>query len=168
MKSWVPLLFFFTTLTPVTQAAGVLPELDRFVWNFTLLATPDNSNSTDQFTIQFGADRLAFGEILLVNVFAKGQTLATYTKTLRGQGTGTNGYLYFGDLDAVFPGSEGSVTLDMVNGTVEIARISILFYTPVSSAFATLSPELRLVPEPGVPMMILGGFLTGIFKRRRS
>ena len=167
MKYWVSILFFIATPASTTQAAAVLPDLDRFVWNFTLLATPDNSNSTDQFSIQFGTDRLTSGEILLVNVFANGQSLATYTKTLRGQGTGTNGYLYFGDLDAVFPGSEGSVTLDMVNGTVEIARLSIRFNTPVSSAFATLSPELRLVPEPGIPMMILGGFLTGILIRRR-
>lgn len=149
-----------------SDAAVVVTDGCRISWDFTLAGTGAGSTEMDWFTIQFGTDRLVPGESLLITIFAKGQSFPTYTKTMVGFGSGTNGLLSYGEWDAVFPTDEGTVSIEMLQGAVDIHRISIILHTPTHSSSSSITPDIHLVPEPNIPFMVMVASLVWVLSRR--
>ena len=151
-----------------SDAAVVVTDGSRISWDFTLAGTGPGSTEMDWFTIQFGTDRLVPGESLLITITAKGRSIPTYTKTMVGLGSGTNGLLSYGEWDAVFPTDEGVVSIEMLQGAVDIHKISIILHTPTLSSSTSITPDIHLVPEPNIPVMVMAASLVWILRRPRS
>ncbi len=152
-------------MTLQSDAAVVVTDGSRISWDFTLAGTGPGSTEMDWFTIQFGTDRLVPGESLLITITAKGQSIPTYTKTMVGLGSGTNGLLSYGELDAVFPTDAGMVSIEMLQGAVDIHKISIILHTPTYSSSTSITPDIHLVPEPNIPIMVMAASFVWILRR---
>ncbi len=160
-------LFLAVALYLQSDAAVVVTDGSRMSWEFTLAGTGAGSTEMDWFTIQFGADRLVPGESLSITITPKGQSIPTFTKTMVGFGSGTNGLLSYGEWDPAFPTREGTVSIEMVQGAVDIHNISIILHTPTYSASTSITPDIHLVPEPSIPAMAMVASLAWILRRLR-
>jgi hypothetical protein len=161
------LLLLAAALHLQSYAAVVVTDGARISWDFTLAGTGAGSTEMDWFTIQFGTDRLLPGESLLITIAAKGQSNPTYTRTMVGFGSGTNGLLSYGELDATFPAREGTVSIEMLQGAVDVHHISIILHTPTYSASTSITPDIHLVPEPHIPVMVMAASFVWILRRPR-
>ena len=147
------------------RAAVIIPQEGRFSWNYNLLGSAGGSTVQDQFAIQFGDDRLSAGESLRVEVFPSGQSIPSWVRTINGFGAGLNGSLYFGELDAYFPNRSGTISFEILAGTVNLERITIILNTPLDRTTASISPDVTLVPEPGTTLLICVCGLMAAFRR---
>ncbi len=153
-------------LATIVCGAVVIPEEGRFSWNYNLLGSGGGSGAQDQFAIQFGDDRLAAGESLLMTVIPNGQSVPSWTRTINGFGAGLNGFLYFGEIDAYFPTRIGTLNFEILSGTVNLERITIILNTPVDNTTATISPNFTLIPEPGTTSLFFCGCFLLAFRHR--
>ena len=150
-----------------SDAAVVVPDGFRLSWDFTLVGGSPGSDSIDQFVIQYGPDLLNVSEMVLFSVYARNQEIAVYTHTSYGFGTGSSGLLWTGDWDTAFPTREGTVVVEVLQGEVDLKRITIQLSSLAFSGSASISPAVHLVPEPASSALFLAGSMLLIRRRAR-
>ena len=159
---------FIIVLTNWAGAAVVMPDLSRMIWNYSLVQTGFGSDARDSFAVTLGDDRLGPEEILLISVTPTGYSAPTYTSTSYGSNVGTYAILFSGNLDLAFPTREGSVAIEIFHGSVDVHRIAIILNSSAYRLTASDAPNIYLVPEPGIPVMLMTTALGWLRRTRIS
>jgi hypothetical protein len=153
------------------HGATILPVVQRYDWNFTLSRVASTTQTVGDATIRFfTSNKLVTNEFIKIKLFAFNATTPFYSVNMTG---GANGVDVIGllfqktNLYTNLPGLKGRMELSMfINGTVDLETLTISARDGVSEYSAKINPNVTLVPEPGVALMIAiaGGFA---FRRRR-
>ncbi len=165
-----PLLAVFAAAALSLQgyAAVVVTEGSRLSWDFTLVGGRPGTDSIDQFVVQYGPDLLHVGEMVLITVYAMDPAAPVYTHTRNGFGNGLSGLLWTGNWDTAFPTHDGTVVIEVLQGEVDVKRITIQLSSLAFSGSASISPAVHLVPEPASSALFLAGSMLLMRRRRRS
>ena len=150
------------------HAAVTWPSVENYTWNFNLGTGSPSASTTDRFTLQFDStDTLVEPERLLIRLYAGNATQPVYSKTMIGPSFGTNGLLLVEEnLDALFPVFWGRLELEMETGSVELRGLTLSLATGTRSYSSSISPNVRLVPEPGIALMITAASCLSLLRRR--
>ena len=163
------LALLLTFYTGPLQGAVSWPNVTQYTWTYDLRPGSPSSSTMDMFTVQFDAsDRLVEPERLFIRLYAGDATVPLYSKTMTGTSSGTNGLLLFEEnWEALFPVFRGRLELEMESGSVELRHLTISIATGTESYSSSISPNVRLVPEPGVAMLATAAGVL-VFRRRRT
>ncbi len=151
------------------HGAVTWPSVDHYTWNFNLGAGGPSSSLSDMLTIQLdSSDRLVEPERMLIHMYIGTSSEPVYSRVWNGPSFGVNGLIYSTEAwDVPMGVSEGRLELEMEIGTVELRRLTLSIGTGTTSYATSISPNVRLIPEPGVAVLIT--FAGGIaFQRRRK
>ena len=150
------------------HGAVTWPSVEHYTWNFNLGTGSPSSSTTDMFTVQFDStDTLVEPERLLIRLYAGNANQPVYSKTMIGYSFGTNGLLLVEEnWDALFPVFWGRLELEMETGSVELRRLTLSLATGIRSYSSSITPNVRLVPEPGIALMITAAGCLGLLRRR--
>lgn len=166
--AWRFAILFSIFLSPL-HGAATWPSVYGYDWNFTLADIGPRTTTTDMLSIQFDStDRLVAPERMLIRLFGGGAAEPFYTKNWDGTATGLNGLLVIEqDWDAPLAALWGRLELEMESGSVELRTLTLSVETGTRRYATSAFPNVRLVPEPGVALLMptLGGL---VFRRRRS
>lgn len=163
----LPAILLLLFLTPLPGAV-TWPNVSHYTWNFNLGSGGPSSSHSDMLTIQLDStDRLVEPERMLIRMFIGNSSEPMYSRIWNGPSFGVNGLIYnTEDWDLPVGVSEGRLELEMEVGTVELRRLTLSIGTGTTSYSTSTSPNVRLVPEPGVTLLItLAG--CSAFRRRR-
>jgi hypothetical protein len=156
----VACLAVFLVLPTLGKAATVAGGASVYVWDFRLALLSPTPPSFDSVTISFGQDRLDVGESLRVRLFA-----GTARDVIRDQistptGNGLNGFFWLNEIAARFDEPEGTMVFELIEGTLEIRRLSVILRWNNQRWGASITPAVTLIPEPSIGLLLLsGGFL---------
>lgn len=154
-------------LTPL-HGAVTWPSVTHYTWNFNLGTGGPSSSTSDMLTIQLDStDRLVEPERMLIRMYAGLATEPMYSRDWNGTLSGLNGLLYTTESwDAPLAALWGRLELDIEGGSVELRRLSLSVATGTRSYSTTITPEVRLVPEPGVVFLIPVAGCLALLRRR--
>ena len=84
-----------------------------------------------------------------------------------GYSFGTNGLLLVEEnWDALFSVFWGRLELEMETGSVELRRLTLSLATGTRSYSDSIAPNVRLVPEPGIALMITAASCLCLLRRQ--
>lgn len=161
------LLLLFATPLP---AAVTWPSVSHYTWNFNLGSGGPSSSYSDMLTIQLDStDRLVEPERMLILMYIGNSSEPMYSRVWNGPSFGVNGLIYTTeDWNVPMGVSEGRLELEMDVGTVELRRLTLNIGTGTTSYSASISPSVRLVPEPGVALLTTAAGCLGLLRRQRK
>jgi hypothetical protein len=166
LSGWLALMM--ALVSAPLHGAVTWPVVDHYTWNFVLEDVGPRTSTTDTLSIQFDStDRLVAPERMLIRMYGGDAAEPMYTKNWDGTPTGLNGLLVFVEnWDAPLAALRGRLELVMELGSVELRRLTLSLETGTRRYATSFSPNVRLVPEPSVTLLIViaGGFA---FRRKR-
>jgi hypothetical protein len=154
-------------LVMASTAATTWPSMEKFVWNFNLVRVASTTSTLDTFTIQFdAANRLVFPDVMKIRLYAGDASEPMYARDWAGNEGGLNGLLYMpSDWHIPLAGLTGRLELEMLAGSVDLHRVSLSIQDGTSRYTDSITPDIQLVPEPGIGAWALA--ITGLLLRRK-
>ena len=156
-----------------SRAATTWPSVGHYSWNFTLSAGVPSTSTLDQLAIQFdSANKLTLSELFKIRLFSGNDTVPMYSLNFPGSQNGYNGIATFQEgWEVPLAGGTGRLELDLDGGSVDLSSITLVVATGSLRRTASISPNVRLIPEPNALFlcMIAGlGVMTQRVRVRHS
>lgn len=158
-----------TLLFTPLHGAVTWPSVENFTWNFDLGVGGPSSSTGDMLVIQLDStDRLVEPEVMLIRLYLGDSVEPLYSRDWAGLSSGLNGLIYQPDAWTVPAGvSKGRLELGMQTGAVHLRSMTVRIATGTREYSTTVTPYVRLVPEPTTALILM---TTGLFalQRKRS
>ena len=156
----------------ISSSAHCLAALvgNTFTWDFTLQRRGNSNGGLDHFIIGLeGTNKIHPGEFLAITILAQGQSVPVYFRNWTGIEGGLNGLLVYRDdeWDDAFPIKQGTVILEMRQGSVDLKNLSIEINSSEGVWNASIYPRVTLVPEPSLAALSASSAAL-LLRRRRA
>jgi hypothetical protein len=165
------IIFIFLSVLCTVPVSGAVtwPLVAHYTWNFTFGPGRLSTTTTDSLAIQLdNTDRLLPSERMIIRLYGGDASEPMFFRDWVGALDGLNGLLtYAENWDVPLADLSGRLELEMESGTVKLHRVTLSIANGTKAYNATITPDVQLVPEPGITLLFssAGGLA---FRRRRG
>lgn len=119
----------------------------------------------DMVSVTYGQDRLDIGESLRVQLFAGSGSDAITDRIFSPTTIHFDGFFWLNSISSRFDKPTGTMVFELYDGTLDLRSLSVIIKWNNQRWGASINPGVTLIPEPGICLFLLSGWLLVI---RRS